>query len=666
MGDSKPRSPNSSRVPVANPELLAILGLTLIGLLVRCWMIGSKGLWYDEAATALMARAAPLDIIWFHWNAAFEHPPAWVLLMHYWSKIFAQSEAALRIPAAMAGAATVPLIWLTARTAWPRAPLTRLVAAALVAFSPALILYAQEARMYSLVALLGVVSVYLAMRLLARPGLGVLLGFVLTNWVMLGLHYYSALLIGVEGLYLLVVAGRERRSLAKVMLALAVSLAPLALWAAFAPAFRDTLGVVSRTAVRSAVGWVAALTGVWRDLSFGSVRWQPALARVGYLLLPLLFVGIYRALRPVSIQGETALGPGRINWGILFVLIVIIPVLASLAFLGGIATRYVLWVSPFVYVLVALGIGYLWRLRRWPGLAGMLIAAVVAVVGIQYYFANYQKSEYREMAEFLNARAAAEDAVILEAPRQHLLTKYYLPSAEALYPMPPIQLPDFWPATAPAVVPEEVDHQLVAILEQHPKAWLILAGEDEVDPGEFVERYLRAVSYPQDCQRWLDVRLCAFLAPQHIPSPASVPLQVAFEGGMELRGVTIGSSASGPGIRHLYASPQWHAGEKPGVDYAVTLRLLNGDGAVVSQDDGMPIGPLLPATTWNAGDDKPGHMVLDIPDSVSPGEYDLVIGLYDPASLQLMSFTGAPMPDPPLLKLATIEVDSARGMSVGR
>jgi hypothetical protein len=554
------------------------------------------------------------------------------------------------------------MIWLTARAAWPRDSVTRLAAAGLLAVSPVLILYGQEARMYSLVTLLGITSVYLAMRLVVRPGIGVFLGFVLINWLMLGFHYYTALLISVEGVYIFVVALRRRRSPALVLVALVASLVPLILWAGLAPAFRGTLAVVSRQAAWTRLRLAPVLEGVWKDLSFGSVRWQPVLARVGYLLLPVFLLGAYSALRPDPIQRQAA--PGRPNWGPLFVLIVVAPILASLAYSGGIATRYILWVSPFVYLLVALGISYLWHLGRWWGLLAMVTAGLVAAVGLYHYFVDYQKSEYREMSAYLISRAAPEDAIILEAPRQHLLTKYYLPAFGAIYPMPAVELPEYWPVTAPPIAPEEADHQLREILEKHRNAWLILAGEDEVDGGEFVQRYLTAVSYPQDCQAWLDVRLCEFLNPDDVPVSSSIPLKVAFEGGMELREVQIGLSQPGSDPRYIYVSPQWHAAAKPGADLKVTLRLLSSDGTVVSQNDGLPIGPLLPPTTWNSGDDKPGYMVLRIPETAAPAEYDIAVGMYDPTSLQLVPFTGERERVTDLVKLATVEIDSAGGLSV--
>jgi 4-amino-4-deoxy-L-arabinose transferase-like glycosyltransferase len=631
----------------------------MLGTLLRLWMLGSKGLWYDEASTALMARAVPGQIIQFHWNAAFEHPPLWILLIHFWSKLFGQGEATLRVPSALAGALVVPLTWQVARAAWPgpAGRTARLVASGLVATSPVLILYSQEARMYSLVVCLALASAYLATRLLAKPGVVHLAVFVLVNWVMLGLHYYSILLIGIETAFLLAYALHRRRLAGEIALAVGLSVLPFLLWAWLAPGFHTTVGVVLREAGGAQRPWFPFLDGLWRDLTFGSVRWQPPRAAAGYLLLPFLLLGAVQAFLRGGVHGRPAPPPDGARWGILFVMILVLPVMGRLALAGGVATRYILWVVPFAYLLIALGISALWR--QWPslGVAGLLLAGLVAGLGLDYYFTSYQKSEYREMATYLASQMSSGDAVVLEAPRQHLLAKYYMPSAGNLYPMSAIDLPDYWPVTAPPVVPEEADHQLQAILEKHGRAWLVLTGEDEVDRGEFVARYLTAIAYPRGCRQWLDVRLCEFVSPGKVSAEAVIPLDVAFHGGLELREVEVGVDAPSSGERFLFVSPQWYAQAKPAADYKVTLRLLDRDGNLVSQSDSFPIGPLLPPGSWNAGDDKPGYMGLPLPASLAPGQYRLALGLYDPASGNLVQFSGMEPGGSGLLELAHVEVD---------
>jgi hypothetical protein len=282
---------------------------------------------------------------------------------------------------------------------------------------------------------------------------------------------------------------------------------------------------------------------------------------------------------------------------------------------------------------------------------------LVAGSGLSYYFTSYQKSEYREMATYLSSRVSPGDAIVLEAPRQHLLAKYYMPSAGDLTTMPAIELPDYWPVTAPPVVPEEADHQLRALLGMHGRAWLVLTGENEVDPGEFVERYLTATAYPQLCQRWLDVRLCEFVSPERVPAEAKIPVGADFEGGLTLRGVDLGLGEARTDEHSLYVLTHWIAREQPAADYKVTLRLLGPDGALVSQVDSLPIGPLLPPTTWGAGDEKPGYLVLPLPAALVPGDYRLALGLYDPALGKLASVSGAIASESGLLELVEVAVD---------
>ena len=131
-------------------ELLVASLLVGVGLVLRFWDLGAKGLSYDEAATAIMARATPLEILRFHWTATFEHPPLWQLIMHYWSRGFGQSEPMLRLLPALAGTLAIAATWWWLYILWPERRGLRLVTLGLVATAPVLVQYSQEARSYAL------------------------------------------------------------------------------------------------------------------------------------------------------------------------------------------------------------------------------------------------------------------------------------------------------------------------------------------------------------------------------------------------------------------------------------------------------------------------------------------------------------------------------------
>jgi len=631
-----PNALDFSRRNVLASDTFWISLLTLLAFAARLWDIGGKGLWYDEASTALMARAGVAEIVQFHWRSAFEHPPLWVLLIHFWSMIWGQSEFALRLPAAFSGALLVPLMWQNLKLCWPADRVVRFVAALFIAISPVLILYSQEARMYAIVTLLAAISIYLFFRLQDSDGWSLLAAYVIANVVMLGVHYYSVLLIAAEALCVLLTWRSRRRGRTRLIAGLALSILPLILWAALSPGFQTTLRSVMAQPPRAGGSWQVWADRLWRDITFGSVVWQPSRSVVGYLLAPLLLLGVYAALRLGAQSGSHQDRQIGRTGGILFTLALLTAILASAAFQDAIHTRYILFAVPACYVLLALGIGLPWRRARWLGIVALLAPLVVAALGLTHYYGLYQKSGYRDMARAIVARAAPDDAILLESPRQHLLAKYYLPADRPIYPLPDVPLPAYWPLTAPPIIPEKVDEHLQAVLRDHGDAWLLLAGQDEVDRGEFVTKYLAAIAYALECREQLDVRWCHYTSPARHPPDLSIPLGMTYNGELQLENAQVSHLADPrAGQSHLLVGLDWLAKVKPSVDYVVTLRLIDesgGPGAPRVQADSMPIGPLLPTTAWGPGDRKPGYMTLTIPSGLPPGDYHVVLGVYDPRS----------------------------------
>lgn len=615
-------------------QRLILLLCLLFGFALRLWSLGVKGLSYDEAATALMARAMPPEIIAFHWRAAFEHPPFWQLFMHYWSLSFGQSEFALRLPSAIAGVVALPLVWQLIRrlefTAW-----TALTAILLTATAPILVYYSQEARMYALVVTLALASLFMTQQLAVAPTGSKVGLYLLLNWAMLGFHYYSVLLLGAEGLFLLLWLLWQRRPWQQWLgygSALLLAVAPLVIWMRFSPGFRDTATIVLQgVGGEQPTPW-QFLDLLWRELTFAAIRWDTAETVWGYLLLPLIILGFGSLLWPAP--QTLPLTPTSKQRGVLLLLACGVPVAISLVVSRSLATRYLLYIVPPLLVVLAAGIGWLGR-RHWAlGLLALVLALTPTTLALSYYFGPYQKSAYRDMAAYLTAHRQPKEAILLEGPRQHLLAKYYLPTEQNFLTAPILTLPSYWPVNAPPVIPEEMDDYLLQSLREHNGIWLSLTAEDEVDDGEFVPKFLTAVAFQRDCEAWLDVRLCHFVSPHFVqPEVQQNPL-ARFAQSLLLEQATVALwPARGEEPAYLLTTLTWLAQTKPTLDYRVTLRLLDHTGAVISQQDNFPIGPLLPPSTWNAGDRKPGYMALPIPLTSVPGTYQLVVNLYDPTTL---------------------------------
>ncbi len=62
--------------------------------------------------------------------------------------------------------------------------------------------------------------------------------------------------------------------------------------------------------------------------------------------------------------------------------------------------------------------------------------------------------------------------------------------------------------------------------------------------------------------------------------------------------------------------------------YRVFIHLLDGDGKLVTQDDGVPVYGFYPTDGWTPGEYVRDEHLLTLPDDVARGDYTLAVGLY--------------------------------------
>ncbi len=135
--------------------------LTIAGAWLRLSHLGAKSLWLDEGATVALARASWQHFAWVWWHGEANLQTIYFLLMRGWIHL-GSSEAWLRLPSAIFGIASIPMLYVVGRKFTGVTP--SLVAAALLAFSPSAVYYSQEARSYSLGILLVLLSTYFFVR----------------------------------------------------------------------------------------------------------------------------------------------------------------------------------------------------------------------------------------------------------------------------------------------------------------------------------------------------------------------------------------------------------------------------------------------------------------------------------------------------------------------
>ena len=224
---------------------LLVTCVTLAGAVLRFIKLG-ESYWYDEAVTVGLVRSSLGSMI--HALPGGEStPPLYYGIVWVWGRIFGTSEVALRSLSAIIGAAAIPLAAAAGKEFFSKP--AGALAGALVAASPFLVWYSQEARAYSLYVVLSTLSLLLFARALNVPSRGRVAWWAAASALAIWSQYFAGFLVAAEAVVLLV-DRRTRRHLALPFLGLAASTAIL-------------IPLVYRQARNGRNGWIA-------DLSLGS------------------------------------------------------------------------------------------------------------------------------------------------------------------------------------------------------------------------------------------------------------------------------------------------------------------------------------------------------------------------------------------------------------
>lgn len=156
---------NREHAGVAAFAVVVLCGV--LALLLRLYDIGDKSIWLDEAWSWRAARLPLSDMI--DWTAQDKHPPLYYGLLHFWIDLFGDRETGLRSLSAVAGAVSAATLagvgWRVG--GWPLA----IGAGVLIAAHPTAIEFSQEARMYPLSGMFGLLATMALAANVDRPSI---------------------------------------------------------------------------------------------------------------------------------------------------------------------------------------------------------------------------------------------------------------------------------------------------------------------------------------------------------------------------------------------------------------------------------------------------------------------------------------------------------------
>ena len=610
-------------VPSMDRHKWLLIALLLIAFAVRVYRLDAQSMWSDEGLSLYRARLtlgenlSNIIVIPPGASTRDTNPPLYFIALSVLRLVAGESEYALRFLSVMLGVLTVPLLYVIGRRLFSSS--VGMWAAVLGAFSPLLVWYSQEARMYTALVVMSLISVYTLLRAMepaaTHPARRWLV-WMLATAAALYTHFTIFFLLPFEGLLLLAVLWRRRR---RWVIVAVVGLIVLAL----------PIGLY---------GWSRSQTGVDRSFGFRpldsiveEVTSAFAVGRTNETFQPLWAVA--PSLLLLSL-GSIAGWLRRRRSTIIVWLYVLVPLLGfyAVTFVRPLfsGVRHLMLLMPPFYLLVALGIGVLWQRVRIVGMTAL--AAVVVLMGwwlqVQFTDPAYLKDDMRSAACTIAARANPDDVVIVHDAVSSFVFDYYYQRCGGQAPWKIIP-------TYPSLDIEAALQEFQTEADRAARLWFVtlprpLSGFDREALDAWARGHLLRLDHQTFPAIWLGSQYQLYTA--HFPilvalPDAAQPREVVWpDTGLQLAGVD--PITLDPARDRAQVKLYWRLAQPGQSNFDFTLRLIDRSGAEWGLWQGTAFDNWS-VKQWPVGPYIQQAASIALPHGLPAGEYTLVVSIRD-------------------------------------
>jgi 4-amino-4-deoxy-L-arabinose transferase-like glycosyltransferase len=431
------------------PVVLALGFIASVAL--RFAAIDNRQIWLDESHSALLAGMPLAELMEFVRGDV--HPPLYFLLLNGWRRIAGDSPVALRAFSILAGAVAGIVFLVAALRVFGRGWKT-LLACALFWFSPVLVHYGLEVRMYALASAWIAVLLLGVAELLEERDASTLRGSVLVaigGTLAFYTHYVTVFVFAGLGAFAVLEATRGRLSIRRVLPAAAALLILTAPWLPVLMQQRAAKADLRQVEV--------AARHDPASLSYGPDTNPPRSVRATVIAAvenAASVAGVYPAGRPVSLvvlslpfvitAGAALAGWRRLPWTRLFVLVSTVTLAGGI--LAGItARRFLVVLVPFLALALVEALASL-RGRLAARVGAVTAAALAAVYGLGAVRTATIVSPQptREIVRHLERELRPGDLVVAEALYYEALLGYHARHAGVDLPIRgfPVPIRSWW------------------------------------------------------------------------------------------------------------------------------------------------------------------------------------------------------------------------------
>jgi len=453
-----------------------LMGLTACAFFLRLHRLDAQSLWFDESFSAFIS-SSPLDAaIQSMLEEGLQHSPLYYLLL----RPFAAggfSEFSLRFLSVVLGVLAIPLIAQMGRII--AQPQLGVLAAVLLTLNPFHVWYSQETRMYTMVMVATLGTMFFFGRNLQSPRWQNWLGLTLFTAIGLNTHYFAFFIPLVQFIFI-VITVKQNYHLLRPWLATQL-LAGLSL-----------------------LPWILIMIR-WGNFYFGSAARRPPTSydllqtfwnfSLGYTVELTSYIFFMLVLFCLLF----VLGVNQARWianGLLLILWGFVPPLVAfwMSFrLPMYVDRYISLSLPAFVLLIALGLYQLRSQRLLQiGVMALVLGAMLGGLWRVYYDLNvYNRADWRSLGAYLEEQAGSGDVIALWKYQTLLSLFFYYHGSLPLKPIitgPQVDLPK--------LSPQAGEHKVWLVLD-YPNNSTHLAGHCQ-------DFSLPALNLPIVFQEWLD------------------------------------------------------------------------------------------------------------------------------------------------------------------
>jgi mannosyltransferase len=436
--------------------LVLIAGIAAV---LRFHSLAAKSFWFDEGVSVTIARLDWYNFVRILWRRE-ANMSLYYLFLHFWLH-FGGSEFFVRTLSVVFAIASIPAIYLLGRRIFDSR--AGLIAAVLLAVNAYHVQYSQEARGYSLMVLLCLLSSLYFLKCLAEPSSRNYTAYVLSSGLAVYAQFFSGLLV-------------------------------IAQWFSLSFLDGEPCAPQTRTRIRNDWRWIALLTSpvvlFVATTGTGPLRWvqRPGLKDLwvfalhltgngGPLLLFAYAAPCFAALLP-ALRGARRV-PWR-SWRYRFLLLwLLFPILLTLALSlvkPLFVPRYFIFCLPALLLLAACGVAGL--RPAWLRLAAVLFLCALSFRGAMGYYEldlDIQRDDWRSATRYLLDNAKPGDALLFHVPMGRMSYEFYHSVLKPASTVPVVLYPYHGDRlTFLDFVEKPNDAEIERSLSRHPRAWLVL------------------------------------------------------------------------------------------------------------------------------------------------------------------------------------------------